>query len=332
MTTTQDARELLGSDFEKYRQTLSVAIQSPEPFLEAINRYVLGGRSKEIRPVVCLLAARCCGKLSYANYCCAAASEMLHTATLIHDDVADQATMRRGAPSIAAMFGPAAAVLTGDFWLSRSLHLLAKHCSPEIIDCFAESVKKMSEGELLQLDKADKLDTTEEDYFTIIYGKTAALFVAAVKSAALAVGADEKSTEALVCFAENLGLAFQIRDDIFDYSPDIQTGKVAGADIKERKITLPLIGALKNAPSKAPAILSRIGQIESVFMKEVTEAEAKIIADTTAFVRENGGLEYAQARLEKHTVLAKEALEKIQPSKDREMLSAIAEYVGRRLT
>ena len=332
MFTAESAKEFLGSDFEQYRQTLSLAIHSDEPYLEAINRYVLGRRGKEIRPVLSLLAGRCCGSLTPASYYCAAASEMLHTATLMHDDVADAASMRRGALSVAAMFSPAAAVLTGDFWLSRSLHLLSAHCSPAIIDCFAESVRRMSEGELLQMDKADRLDTTEKDYYGIIYGKTAALFVASVKSAAMAVGAGEKTTKALVDYAENLGLAFQIRDDIFDYSPDLKTGKSSGADIKERKITLPLIGALANAPQKAPYIISRIGKIESVFAEKITEAEKEIIAEVTAFTRENGGIEYAQQSLERHIDTAKKALDVIPASADRDMLTGFAEYVGRRLT
>ena len=332
MFTAESAKEFLGSDFEKYRQTLSLAIHSEEPYLEAINHYVLGRRGKEIRPVLSLLAGRCSGSLTPSSYYCAAASEMLHTATLMHDDVADAASMRRGALSVAAMFSPAAAVLTGDFWLSRSLHLLSSHCPPAIIDCFADAVRRMSEGELLQMDKADKLDTTEKDYYSIIYGKTAALFVASVRSAAMAVEAGEKTTKALTDYAENLGLAFQIRDDIFDYSPDLKTGKIAGADIKERKITLPLIGALANAPQKAPHIISRIGKIESVFAEKITEAEAEIIAETTVFVRENGGLEYAQQILERHIDTAKESLEGLPASGEREMLTGFAEYVGRRLT
>ena len=332
MFTAESAKEFLGSDFEKYRQTLSLAIHSDEPYLEAINRYVLGRRGKEIRPVLSLLAGRCCGSLNPRSYYCAAASEMLHTATLMHDDVADAASMRRGALSVAAMFSPAAAVLTGDFWLSRSLHLLTTHCSPAIIDCFADSVRRMSEGELLQMDKADKLDTTEKDYYSIIYGKTAALFVASVKSAAMAVEAGEKTTKALTDYAENLGLAFQIRDDIFDYSPDLKTGKSSGADIKERKITLPLIGALANAPQKAPYIISRIGKIESVFAEKISEAEKEIIAEVTGFTRENGGLEYAQQRLERHIETAKKSLEEIPECQKRDMLTGFAEYVGRRLT
>ena len=332
MFTSDSVRDYLGSDFEKYRQTLSVAIHSDEAYLEAINQYVLGVRGKEIRPVLALLAGRSCGSLTPLSYYCAAVSEMLHTATLMHDDVADAAAMRRGHLSVSAMFSPAAAVLTGDFWLSRSLYLLTSKCETEFISFFADAVQKMSEGELLQLDKADKLDTTEQDYYSIIYGKTAALFVASIKSAARAVRADGVVVDSLTCYAENLGLAFQIRDDIFDYSPDLKTGKIAGADIKERKITLPLIGALNNAPERAPGIISEIRKIESVFTEKITEKEAAIISKVTDFVRENKGIEYAQQKLDYHIVLAKNALAVIPPSRDKELLIEFAEYVGRRLT
>lgn len=332
MFTAESVMDYLGSDFKKYRQTLSVAIHSDEAYLEAINQYVLGVRGKEIRPVLALLAGRSCGNLTPLSYYCAAVCEMLHTATLMHDDVADAAAMRRGHLSVSAMFSPAAAVLTGDFWLSRSLYLLTSKCGTEYISFFADAVQKMSEGELLQLDKADKLDTTEQDYYSIIYGKTAALFIAGIKSAVCAVKADGVVIDSMTCFAENLGLAFQIRDDIFDYSPALKTGKTAGADIKERKITLPLIGALNNAPDKAPGIISEIRKIESVFTEKVTDKEAAIIAEVTEFVHGNGGIEYAQQKLENHILLAKNALAVIPPSRDKDLLIEFAEYVGRRLT
>ena len=151
MTDTESARSFLGSDFEKYRQTLNNAIHSDEEYLNAINKYVLGSRGKEIRPILSLLAGLACGKLTEQNYCCAAATEMLHTATLMHDDVADYASMRRGILSVSAMFSAPAAVLTGDFWLARSLNLLVDRCDKQIVLNFSEAIRKMSEGELLQL-------------------------------------------------------------------------------------------------------------------------------------------------------------------------------------
>lgn len=330
MVNTESARQFLGSDFDKYRQALNIALHSDEPYLNAINKYVLGARGKEIRPILSLLAGLSCGRLSQQNYCSAAATEMLHTATLMHDDVADGASMRRGALSVSAMFSAPAAVLTGDFWLARSLNLLISKCDRQITLNFSEAIRKMSEGELLQLDKADKLDTTEEDYFRIIYGKTAALFVASLKSAALAVGADSLSTDCIESYAEHIGLAFQIRDDILDYSPNLDTGKLPGADLKERKITLPLIGALKNCPEQAEFILSEIGKIESVFAVKSTPEEERIIAEVSGFVLKHSGIEYADEKLSEQIGLAMDSLSPLPSSRAKEMLIGFAEYVGKR--
>ncbi len=330
MVNTECARQFLGSDFEKYRQTLNVALHSDEQYLNAINKYVLGSRGKEIRPILSLLAGLACGSLSEQSYCTAAATEMLHTATLMHDDVADGASMRRGALSVSAMFSAPAAVLTGDFWLARSLNLLVSKCDRQITLNFSQAIRKMSEGELLQLDKADRLDTTEEDYFRIIYGKTAALFVASLKSAALAVGADGLSTDCIESYAEHIGLAFQIRDDIMDYTPSLNTGKLPGADLKERKITLPLLGALKSAPEKADSILSEIRKIESVFAARTTPREAEIIAGVSDFVLKYNGIEYASEKLSEQIGLAVDSLSPLGSSDARQMLIGFAEYVGKR--
>ena len=322
MVNTESARQFLGSDFEKYRQTLNIAIHSDEAYLDAINKYVLGSRGKEIRPILSLLAGLACGGLTEQNYCSAAATEMLHTATLMHDDVADAAYMRRGALSVSAMFSAPAAVLTGDFWLARSLNLLVDKCDKKIVLNFSEAIRRMSEGELLQLDKADKLDTDEDDYFRIIYGKTAALFVASLKSAAQASGADSLSEDCITSYAEHVGLAFQIRDDILDYTPSLNTGKLPGADLKERKITLPLLGALKNAPEQSSRIISMIRRIE--------ENEEEIMASVSDFVLKHGGIEYATEKLSEQTGLAIDSLSVMPPSDAKQMLIGFAEYVGKR--
>lgn len=330
MTDTESARSFLGSDFEKYRQTLNNAIHSDEEYLNAINKYVLGSRGKEIRPILSLIAGLACGKLTEQNYCCAAATEMLHTATLMHDDVADYASMRRGILSVSAMFSAPAAVLTGDFWLARSLNLLVDRCDKQIVLNFSEAIRKMSEGELLQLDKADKLDTEEDDYFRIIYGKTAALFEASLKSAAMASGADSLCTDCITSYAEHVGLAFQIKDDIMDYTPGLDTGKLPGADLKERKITLPLIGAMKNAPEQSSAVIAKISTIEDIFSKETTPQEAQIMAEVSDFVARNKGIDYAAEKLSAQIGLAVDSLTPLPPSRAKEFLTGFAEYVGKR--
>lgn len=326
----EHVKEFLGSDFESYRQTLASALQTDEQYLQVINNYVLGSRGKEIRPVLSLLAGRACGKISEKNYCVAAATEMLHTATLMHDDVADGAYMRRGALSVASMFSIPAAVLTGDFWLARTMSLLVSTCPPEALLFFSDAIKQMSEGELLQLDKAGRLDTTEEDYLKIIYGKTAALFVAALKSAALVSGAGAAASGTIASYARNVGLAFQIRDDILDYLPGLNTGKQPGADLKERKITLPLICALRNAPREAPQIISKIGKIESLFGRKTTPQEDQIISEVSDFVLSNKGIEGATGKLKDYTKAAVDSLSLLPSSDEKAMLSDFAEFVGMR--
>ena len=330
MANTESAKEFLGSDFEKYRQTLNLAIRSDESYLDAINQYVVGRRGKEIRPVLSLLAGKASGILSSENYHIAAATEMLHTATLMHDDVADAANMRRGALSVSAMFSAGAAVLTGDFWLARSLDVLIRNCSHEILSNFTMAIQKMSEAELLQLDKADSLDTTEEDYFKIIYGKTAAIFCASLKSAALAAGADQERTDAIVRYAKNIGLAFQVRDDIIDYTPSLKAGKLPGADLKERKITLPLLGAFANCPRQESRIKSRIREIVNVFNGKFTKEEEDIVAEVSAFVLENGGIEYSTRKMEELSSDAVRSLSVLPDSEAKNLLADFAVFVGRR--
>ena len=288
MVNTESARQFLGSDFEKYRQTLNVALLSDEQYLNAINKYVLGSRGKEIRPILSLLAGLACGSLSEQSYCTAAATEMLHTATLMHDDVADAASMRRGALSVSAMFSAPAAVLTGDFWLARSLNLLVSKCDKQITLNFSQAIRKMSEGELLQLDKADRLDTTEEDYFRIIYGKTAALFVASLKSAALAVGADGLSTDCIESYAEHIGLAFQIRDDILGPQHDCRShGRKVydGVRIEHRDPAL----LLQNAPQQVSNVIHHHAHQEETIIPLGLRQRTPLPEDIPVVDDENNG-------------------------------------------
>lgn len=311
-------KKILAADLDRYKEYLLEAVRSENGYLQLINKYVLENAGKEIRPKLSLLGGRVCGALTEVSYAVAAVSQMIHTATLMHDDVADQAKLRRNAPTISAMFTPAAAVLAGDYWLSRALQILTDNCDRRIVGCFTKAVRRMAEGELLQMSKADSLDTSEEDYNTIIYGKTAALFVATMKSAATAAGASDTALVAIEQYAENVGLAFQIRDDIFDYSPVLNTGKEAGCDLKERKITLPLLKALQNAPKE-----------EAVKIRASVAFEAQI-PDIVAFVHKFKGIEQAQKQSEAHIQKACRALSVFPQSAEKECLMGFAEYINRR--
>ena len=328
MADIEGVRAFLGDDVDKYRGVLYEALKTDRSYLNSVNKYILGNRGKEMRPLLSLLVGRCCGTLTEASYCCAAVSEMLHTATLLHDDVVDQASKRRNAPTVGALFTPYVAVLTGDFWLSVVLAVLASKCDRKIINLFTDATKKLSEGELLQIDKADEMDTTEEDYFIIIYGKTAVLFEATVKAAAYAVNAPQPVVDGVASFAKYLGLAFQIRDDIFDYSPSMETGKNFGIDLKERKITLPLLGAFKNAPEKRGEVIAKIKELSETVC--TPEREKQIVEDVFNFVNESGGLEYAQNVANQYLTMGIKGLDVLPDSPDKQMLIEFAEFVCKR--
>lgn len=328
----KEIKQELGKDWDGYHQALIDALRNENVLLSQINTYLISHAGKQLRPLLSLLAGNACGVISQENYYCAAVCEMVHTATLLHDDVADNGDMRRGVPTVKAVFNQSASVLAGDYWLARALRLLTERCPKGVLDCFAQALQELSEGEIIQMEKADSLNTTEADYYQIIARKTASLFIASVKGAALCVNAPDVYVQAVTTYAYHLGLAFQIRDDIFDYSPDLKTGKIAGADIKERKITLPLLGAFENVPDKKRSVLERIAEIQNSSLRggESTPRELEIIAAVNEFVHQNNGVEYAQQSLEKHSVLACRALDVLPDTLSRQRLCELAKYVGTR--
>lgn len=321
----------LGEDWCGYQEALKNALTNNNSLLTQINDYLITNAGKQLRPVLSLLAAKACGDVSNTSYECAAVCEIIHTATLLHDDVADNGNMRRGVPTVKAAFNMAASILTGDFWLARGLHTLMG-CSTEILKLFTVALEDLSIGEIIQMEKADKLDTTMEDYYRIIACKTASLFVAAVKSGAISAGAKEEDVESISKYAYHLGLAFQMRDDIFDYSPNMDTGKIAGADIKERKITLPLLCAFNSNPAKKEDIINLISQIENTVTKGevITESDKVIIDQVNQYIWENNGIESAQTILEGEIAQAICSISNIKESISKQRLIELANYVGKR--
>ncbi len=323
----------LDKDWSGYQEVLVSALSNDNAFVSKINKYLIDNAGKQLRPVLSLLAARACGEINSLNYYCAAVAEMIHTATLLHDDVADNGDLRRGVPTVKAVFGQAASVLAGDYWLARALDILTACNNPQILGCYTTAVQELAVGELIQMEKAELLDTTEEDYYKIISRKTASLFVAATKSAVLATGAPDEYAEAIVNYAHELGLAFQIRDDIFDYAPKMNTGKMAGADIKERKITLPLLCAMKRASKEeSDYIRKRVSAIENTLTKgeEIGAEDMDVINTVNAFVQQYNGIADAQHILEEHSRKAIQSLSCIPDSKAKERLVQLAEFVGTR--
>ncbi|MDE7127278.1 MAG: polyprenyl synthetase family protein, partial [Bacteroidales bacterium] len=287
-----EVKEFLGEDWKRVETAISDALKSDIELLDKTNASIMSHSGKMIRPMLSILIARACSgaRPADASYLYAASSELLHNATLLHDDVADNSKQRRGNPTIMSLLGPTASVLIGDFWLVKAMEgILAAGDNGKVIRIFSRTLSDLAEGEMLQLEKARKGDTSESDYYRIVYNKTASLFRASALSAAISVDAEDSVRESVGRYAELLGIAFQIRDDIFDYMPCSKAGKPVGVDILEQKITLPLLGAMSNSgEAKAREIRGMVSGI--VGHPENRDAIA-------AFVRDNDGIGYAQDRL-----------------------------------
>ena len=259
-------KEFCGEDWEKVNRRISAALDSDIDLLNSTNRMILSHSGKQLRPLLSLLVAKTCadGPLPEDSFRVAAAAELLHNATLLHDDVADESDCRRGFPTLNSLMGPSVSVLVGDYWLVAAMNEIrgAKHFGPRLISIFSRTLTHLAEGEMLQLQKAMSGDTMEDDYLRIIFSKTASLFEAAALAAAISVNVSPQTEEAVRKFAVSLGIAFQIRDDIFDYSTETEIGKPTGVDILEQKITMPLIGAFRNAGKDEEAgIRAKISEI-----------------------------------------------------------------------
>jgi octaprenyl-diphosphate synthase len=274
-------------EFESYFGRL---MKSNIPLLKIILNYILRRKGKQMRPLLVFLTAKLNGTIGEPAFVAASMIELLHTASLVHDDVVDDASERRGALSINALWNSKIAVLVGDYMLSKGLLISVEKSRYDMLEIVSEAVKSMAEGELLQLQKARKLNITEEDYYRIITSKTAALIAACTATGAKSVTENPDTIMLMKNFGENIGVSFQIRDDILDYEANGLTGKAIGNDIKERKITLPLIHALELASS------SQKRQIISIVKsRKKTKAE---INKVISFVTASGGLEYAELKMD----------------------------------
>ncbi|MCQ2145886.1 MAG: polyprenyl synthetase family protein [Bacteroidales bacterium] len=317
-------REYLGEDLVKVEKLIRESLRSDIDLLNYTNDSILSHSGKQLRPILTLLMGRICsgGHVTVDTIGFAAATELLHNATLLHDDVADKSTVRRGRPTVMSILGGPASVLIGDFWLVKAMDnvLSSKLHSTDVIKIFARTLSDLAEGEMLQLQKAERGDTDENDYIRIIYNKTASLFVTAAESAAISVGASAEQQNAAKAFATALGIAFQIKDDIFDYSDSEEIGKPVGIDLLEQKITLPLLGALGNVDKDKQAEIRKMVSGMAEHPENVS-----IVRD---FVKANGGVEYAEKKLDEYISKAIIALRVFPDSPDKECLKAMAQYVG----
>lgn len=319
-------KEYLKPDLDRVQDLMNTSLASDIELLDKTNQRVLAHSGKQVRPVLALLTAKACsgGFVTEETTHFAAAAELIHNATLLHDDVADNSPVRRGEPTVMSLLGGRASVLLGDYWLVKGIEsvLSVNTFSGKVIRIFSNTLSDLAEGELLQLQKADTCDATESDYYRIIYNKTASLFVASANTAAISVSASDEKRKAAKLYAECLGIAFQIKDDIFDYEGGDLTGKPSGLDLEERKITLPLLGAFVNAGEDMEK------EIRALVARADEDADSrKKIVD---FVRENGGVDYAIKSLGDYVGKAKAALRTMGTGKEVSMLADIADFVAYR--
>jgi len=311
--------EIEMDEFEVY---FSRTMRSDIPLLNIILNYVLRRKGKQMRPLLVFLTARLNGEIAESTYIAATCIELLHTASLVHDDVVDDAHERRGSLSINALWNSKIAVLLGDYLLSTGMHICVEKSRYDMLEIISEAVKSMAEGELLQLQKARKLNIKEEDYYKIIISKTAALLSACTACGARSVSEDTETIQLMKDFGENIGIAFQIRDDILDYEGTGLTGKTVGNDIKEKKITLPLIHALEqSANSKKRHI------INIVKSRKKTRTE---IGEVISFVMDYGGLEYAELKMNQYRDKALAILDSYPESEVKESLREFVYYTTSR--
>lgn len=293
-------------------------MQSKVPLLDTIMNFIIKRKGKQIRPTLVFLAAGVCGSIDDSTYRGAALIELLHTATLVHDDVVDDANYRRGFFSVNALWKNKVAVLVGDYLLSRGLLLSIDNNDFEFLRIISKAVREMSEGELLQMEKARRLDITEEVYFEIIRQKTATLLSACCAVGASSAKASESDIRMMADFGEKLGIAFQIKDDLFDYGT-AEIGKPVGIDIKEKKMTLPLIYALNQAGWWEKKKIINI-------IKNNSDDPGKV-AEVIAFVKSSGGLEYATKVMDKYFNAARDCIAPFADSAYKTSLYGLISYV-----
>jgi octaprenyl-diphosphate synthase len=311
--------EIEMAEFEKY---FSRTMHSDIPLLNIILNYILRRKGKQMRPLLVFLTARLNGEIAESTYIAATCIELLHTASLVHDDVVDDAHERRGSLSINALWNSKIAVLLGDYLLSSGMHICVEKSRYDMLEIISEAVKSMSEGELLQLQKARKLNIKEEDYYKIIISKTAALLSACTACGARSVTDDAETIQVMKDFGENIGIAFQIRDDILDYEGTGLTGKAVGNDIKEKKITLPLIHALEQSENSKRRHILNIVKSKKKSRSEINEV--------ISFVTDYGGLDYSELKMNQYRDKALAILDSYGESEVKESLKEFVHYTTSR--
>ena len=320
MKPVERIKQPILQEMELFESKFREAMISNVPLLNRITHYIVRRKGKQMRPMFVFLVAKMVsgGKFEDRTYRGASVIELIHTATLVHDDVVDDSNRRRGFFSINALWKNKIAVLVGDFLLSKGLLLSIDNGDFDILKLISIAVREMSEGELLQIEKARKLDITEPVYFEIIRQKTATLIAACCGIGAASVGSSPEEIEKMRKFGELIGIAFQIKDDLFDYT-DAKIGKPTGIDIKEQKMTLPLIHALNtSSQSERKWLLNSVKKYNK---------DKKRVKELIAFVKEKGGIEYTTNKMKAYQSQALEILNTYPDSEYKDSLLTMVNYV-----
>jgi octaprenyl-diphosphate synthase len=308
-------------ELAEFEQFFSSTMKSDVPLLDKVTHYLVKRKGKQIRPLFVFLSCKMFSETNAKSFDAAALVELLHTATLVHDDVVDDANERRGYFSVNALWKNKIAVLVGDYMLSRILLLSIEKQNTDLLAIIARSVREMSEGELLQIEKARKLDITEDVYFEVIRKKTASLIATCCEAGYLASGGTTHR-EVMRLFGEKVGLSFQLKDDIFDFGSAAEIGKPTGNDIREQKMTLPIIYTLNNAPAAEATELRNI-------IKNHNDSESHI-RKAIDLVKRNKGIEYAEQRMRSLGNEAKALLDEFPDNQAKIALLGLVEYTMNR--
>ncbi|MDB5126726.1 polyprenyl synthetase family protein [Mucilaginibacter sp.] len=291
MLNINEIKRPIAAEIDVFEEKFKTSMQSSVPLLDRITHYIVKRKGKQIRPMFVFFSATICGGINESTHRGAALVELLHTATLVHDDVVDNSYQRRGFFSINALWKNKIAVLVGDYLLSKGLLLSIDNGDFKLLKIVSEAVKQMSEGELLQIEKVRRMDISETVYYEVIRQKTASLIASCCACGAASANADDETIEKMRLFGEKIGIAFQIKDDMFDFGTD-DVGKPLGIDIKEKKVTLPLIYALNNSESSEKKRMIQLVKNHNDDPKKITEI--------INFVKEKGGLEYSETQMKKY--------------------------------
>ena len=308
--TVEEIKKPVKEEMVMFEEKFKLAMKSDVALLDKITHYIIKRKGKQLRPLFVFLSAKMLGPIQEGTYLAASLIELLHTATLVHDDVVDDATERRGFLSVNALWKNKIAVLVGDYLLSQGLLLTTSNKRLDLLQLVSKAVKAMSEGELLQMEKARKMDITEEVYYKIIRQKTASLVAACCATGASSVVTDSKTISLMEKIGINVGMAFQIKDDIFDYGSSENIGKPTGIDIKERKLTLPLIYTLNKVDKSKKRMIINTIKKDKQNQKKVNQIIDLVISE--------GGIGYAEKKMHEYKELAIEDLKNIpqSPAKD----------------